>query len=101
MPKVSVSVPHSHDPEEVMNRAKPYLEKLIDDFEGEDLQVDLGDRQGTFTFRSMMFNIQGDLIVDEEKISVSIDLPLAAMLFKDKVEKGITKLLTRAVSEAE
>jgi hypothetical protein len=97
MPKVSVAIPHQHDPDEVVRRAQPYIEKMIEDFEGEDLSFQWAGRQGNFTFTSLMFKIKGDVQVTSEAIRVDIDLPFAAMIFKDKIEKAIHKNLTRAL----
>ena len=40
MPTVSVSVPHDKDPDEVVKRATPYIEKMVTDFEGHDLEME-------------------------------------------------------------
>jgi hypothetical protein len=97
MPKVSVAVPHQFDPDQVMERARPYIEKLVEDFEGEDVQLQVTGRRGEFSFKSMMFRINGTVEVDAQQVVVSVDLPFAAMIFKDKVEKAIRKNLTKAL----
>lgn len=97
MPKVSVSVPHNHPPEELVKAAQPYIEKMVQDFEGDDLKMEWHGTSGEFSFRSLMFQITGDVKVDDQAITVQVDLPFAAMLFKDKVEKAIAKNLTRAI----
>jgi hypothetical protein len=97
MPKVSVAVPHELDPDEVVELAGPYVEKIVDDFQGEDLEIEWNGRSANFSFKSLTFKIKGDVAVTENDIGVTVDLPLAAMLFKDKVEKAIAKNLKRAV----
>ena len=97
MPKVAVSVPHNSDPDDVVQQAQPYIQKLVDDFQGEDLQLEWSGRTAEFSFKSLAFSIKGDVAVEEDKIAVSVDLPFAAMMFKDKVEKAIAKNLNRAV----
>ena len=101
MPTVSVTVPHDKDPDEVVQRATPYIEKMVDDFEGSDLEMEWTDRKGEFSFKSMTFSISGNVEVDESQIAVNIDLPLMAMIFKDKVERAINKNLNRALSDEE
>ncbi len=97
MPIVSVTVPHEHNPDDVVQRAEPYIEKMVDDFEGHDLDLEWNGRKGEFSFKSMAFKITGDVEVDEKQIVVNVDLPIMAMIFKDKVEKAIHKNMSRAL----
>ena len=99
MPKVSVSVPHTHSQDEVKERAAPYIEKIVDDFQGSDLELEWDGYQAEFSFKSLTFQIKGEVDVEPEQITVNVDLPFAAMIFKDKVEKALNKNLTRAVSD--
>lgn len=97
MPKVSVTVPHPYDPDEVVRRAGPYIERIVEDFEGEDLSVQWHGPQADFSFKILMFKITGDVEVLPQAIRVGIDLPLAAMLFKEKVQKSIEQNLLKAL----
>lgn len=99
MPKVRVAVPHELDPDEVVNRAGPYVEKIVEDFQGDDLDLEWQGRTAVFSFKSLTFSIKGEVEVSENDIAVAVDLPFAAMIFKDKVEKAIHKNLSRAVTE--
>ena len=101
MPTVSVSVPHDKDPDEVVKRATPYIEKMVSDFEGHDLEMEWTGRQAEFSFKSMTFSISGKADVTDDQIAVDIELPLMAMIFKDKVEKAINKNLNRALADEE
>ena len=101
MPTVSVSVPHSHDPADVKVRAEPHIEKMVDDFEGHDLELEWTENKGEFSFKSMAFTINGDIEIDAEQITGNVDLPIMAMIFKDKVEKAIHKNLNRAVADGD
>ena len=71
MPQVSVAVSHALDPEEVIARARPVIEKTVKDFEGRDVEVRWQDRSADFSFKSMAFTIKGQLVE----------------LYKSKVEK--------------
>lgn len=99
MPRVSVSVPHQFPQQEVIDRAGPYIEKMVEDFEGDDFELTWTGPKGAFSFRSLMFQITGDIEVTDSAIQVGVDLPFAAIMFKDKVEKAIAKNLTKALSE--
>lgn len=98
MPTVSVSVPHDRSPEDVVERSKPYIEKIVSDFEGKDLELEWHGNNADFSFKSLAFTIKGRVAVDEEQLAVDVDLPFAAIMFKDKVQKALTKNLTRAVN---
>lgn len=99
MPTVRVAVPHDRDPDEVVQRAQPYIEKMVDDFEGHDLDLEWDGHKAEFSFKSLAFTITGTTEVTPEQIEVAIDLPMMAMMFKDKVEKAINKNLNRALSD--
>ncbi len=97
MPKVSVAIPHNRDPDEVVKHAEPYIEKLVEDFQGDNLEMEWSGRTAEFSFKSLAFSIKGHVAVEENQIAVNVDLPFAAMMFRDKVEKAIAKNLTRAI----
>jgi hypothetical protein len=98
MPKVRVAVPHALSVEAALEKARPALEKTVSDFQGHDLQLDFSGTQGTFRFKSLAFTIQGSVQVDSSQVAVEIDLPFAALMFKDKVEKAVNKNLSRALA---
>ncbi len=101
MPLVSVSVPHNYDPADVKKRAEPYIEKMVDDFEGHDLEMEWQGNRAEFGFKSLAFKIKGNVEIDDSHILVGVDLPIMAMMFKDKVEKAISKNLHRALEDGE
>jgi hypothetical protein len=97
MPKVTVAVDHHSTPEDVKRRAGPVIEKTVKDFEGCNLELTWDDMNATFKFKSLAFTISGTAKVDAEKITIVVDLPFAAIMFKDKAEKAIRKNLVRAL----
>jgi hypothetical protein len=97
MPKISVTVPHGRDVQQAAERAKPALEKTASDFQGRDLNIEWNDGNADFSFKSMAFTIKGKVQVDETQVTVEVDLPFAAIMYKDKAEKAIHKNLTRAM----
>ncbi|HUS38369.1 MAG TPA: polyhydroxyalkanoic acid system family protein [Pirellulales bacterium] len=100
MPKVSVKVPHNKKPDEALQIVQPALEKTVSDFQGRDLEVDWQENSGTFSFKSMAFTIKGNVAIGEDEVLLDIDLPFAAMMFKDKAEKAVRKNLLRAFGDA-
>ena len=97
MPKITVRVPNS-DPKAALAKIRPALEKTVADFQGHDLQLTGDDRSLAFKFKSMAFTISGRAIAETTDVVVEVDLPFAAMMFKDKAEKAITKNITRALA---
>jgi hypothetical protein len=98
MPKVTVRVPHSFDPAAAFARLQPALEKTVTDFQGHDLAIEGAETSSTFTFKSMAFTIKGRAEATPSEVVVEVELPFAAMMFKDKAERAITKNVTRALA---
>ena len=98
MPKITVRVPHSIDPAAAFAKVQPALEKTASDFQGQDLQISATETSATFSFKSLGFAIKGQAQALPGEVVVEVDLPFAAMLFKDKAEKGIQKNVSRALA---
>jgi len=99
MPKVTVRVPHELDPPAAFAKIRPALEKTVTDFQGHDLAIEAGETSSQFTFRSMAFTIKGRAEATPSEVVVEVELPFAAMMFKDKAERAITKNVTRALAD--
>jgi len=99
MPKVTVRVPHELDPPAALAKIRPALEKTVTDFQGHDLAIDGGETSSQFTFKSMAFTIKGRAEATPSEVVVEVELPFAAMMFKDKAERAITKNVTRALAD--
>jgi hypothetical protein len=94
MPKVTVRIPHQ-DPKAALTQIKPALEKMIADFQGHDLKLTSEESKLGFEFKSLAFTITGRVIAEPSDVLVEIDLPFAAMMFKDKVQKALSSKLPR------
>ena len=97
MPKITVRVPHALDPAAAFAKVKPALEKTARDFQGQDLQITATETSATFSFKSLGFTIKGQAQALPSEVLVEVDLPFAAMMFKDKAEKGIQKNVERVL----
>lgn len=97
MPKVTVKVPHEGDPKETFVKIRGALEKTVKDFQGVDLQLTEGETNADFKFRSLAFTITGRAAASATEVMVEVDLPFAAMMFKEKAEKAIRKNVSRAL----
>jgi hypothetical protein len=97
MPKVTVRIPHSHAAAEAFAKVGPALEKTAKDFQGRDLQIDAGESTATFSFKSLAFTIKGTVEATDTEVVVAVDLPFAALMFKDQAERAIAKNMKRAL----
>ena len=97
MPKITVRVPHTLDPTAAFAKVQGALEKTVTDFQGHDLSLAGSDTTTNFTFKSMAFTIKGTAAATAEDVVVEVDLPFAAMMFKDKAERAIAKNVKRAL----
>ncbi len=89
MPKVTVVVPHSRDPKKVIARAKPAMEKMVHDFQGTNLVINTTDTTLDFSFKSFGFSIKGEAEARPSELEINVDLPFAAIMFKDMAEQTI------------
>jgi hypothetical protein len=98
MPKITVRVPHN-DPPGAIAKIRPALEKTVNDFQGHDLE--LTDIPGglEFKFKSLAFTIGGRATAAPTDVVIEVDLPFAALMFKEKAEKAIAKNITRALEQ--
>jgi hypothetical protein len=96
MPKISVRIP-DNDPKSAIAKIRPALEKTVNDFQGHDMELSGDDTNLGFKFKSMAFTISGRVIAEATDVLVEVDLPFAALMFKDKAEKAIQKNITRAL----
>ena len=101
MPKITVRVPHQFDPAAAFAKVQPALEKTVADFQGHDLAMEGTETSADFTFKSLAFTIKGRTEAKPGEVVVEIDLPFAAMMFKDKAERAVTKNITRALAGGE
>lgn len=100
MPNLSVTLPHSLGREEALARLKRYIEKLKARHEDKFSQLDeqWQAHRGQFGFSAFGFSIRADLAVEDDQVQVSGTIPLAAMLFKGKIEQGVRDELTRVLA---
>lgn len=100
MPQINVKVPHGLDAQTAFARLKPALEKLANDFQGQDLQLATTDTTATFSFKSLGFSIKGQAEARPGEVVVDVELPFAAMMFQDKAREAIEKNVRRALDAA-
>jgi hypothetical protein len=94
MPKITVRVPYN-DSKAALAKIRPALEKTAADFQGQDLQITGDESALEFKFKSLAFTITGRAQALPGEVLVEVDLPFAAMMFKEKAEKALAKNIGR------
>jgi len=100
MPSYSVSVQHSLGQPAARQRVESFLEKVLRDYAQSISNVDGQWTENRLAFRFMTYglNISGMLVVEDSVVTVSGPLPLAAVLFRGRIEQQIREELQRLLS---
>lgn len=85
---------------DVYNICDDQLPKLLDAFEAKDGQITKADYEQAFLCKSRGFTISGSFKVFDDKVSVRVKLPWAALPFKSVVETAIEKRIGNKINEA-
>lgn len=101
MPKLNVKVEHDLGADAARERLQTYLDKVKerhgDKFK--DLEESMEGNHGKFSFKTMGFKVGGAVDIGDENVSVDLDLPFAAMLFKGKIETELRNQLSALLGE--
>jgi len=95
MPNLNVSVPHNLSTDEATSRIKNLLRQALEQYgqSVKDLQEQWRDNGGDFSFEVMGFKVNGAFDVQPRAVEVTGDLPLAASMFKGRIESAIKERL--------
>ena len=93
MPKLNITIPHTLTADEATSRIRRLLNdlKVEHDDKISDLQEEWGNDTGKFACSVMGFRVSGILAIEPSQVSITGHLPLAAMLFKSRLETMIKK----------
>jgi len=95
MPKVSVAVPHGLDRGEVVARLKNESGALRSSFGDhvQDFQETWDDHTLAFSFKTFGMSIEGRVHVEPKEVLTTVNVPLAAMMFKGAIEQNMRSRL--------
>jgi hypothetical protein len=99
MPKISVTVSHALDSDEVVARLKRESGVLRSSF-GEhvhDYRETWVDRALTFGFRTFGMSVEGHVRVEPAEVVATATVPLAAVMFKGAIEEQMRSRLEQLV----
>lgn len=99
MPGFSIEAPHSLGRDEARERLVSFLEKIQEHYANQvsDLTQDWDGDRLDFSFTTYGFQISGAAEVNESVVHCKGSLPMAAMLFKGRIEQTIRENLLRVL----
>lgn len=99
MPKLNLEVPHALPQDEAQERLQRFAESLHGRFgdQAKDVTQSWSGNVLSFGFKTFGMRIDGKIGVESDKLVVSGDLPIAATMFKGKIESEIRQQLERLV----
>ena len=100
MPKFSVNVAHGMGQEAAIEKIDSLMTRVAEVYRDQikDVQQCWDDNILNFSFRTLGLTITGQSIVDEDQVTVEGKLPIAAMMFKGKIENDIRTQLQKLLS---
>ncbi len=104
MPKFSTSVPNPVGKERARSALEGLLKRVMEKY-GDQVsgleQTWVGDDTVNFVLTTYGFKITGQLVVEDQVVKISGDLPFAAAMFKGKIESSIKTELEKTLARAE
>ena len=100
MPKFSVSVPHSVERSEVIGRLKTFMDDARKEspVELSDVKENWHDNGNLeFAFSAMGFRVDGQIVTETEQITISGNLPFAALPFRGALETQLASKIREAI----
>ena len=100
MPSFNTEVPHQLGKDQAIDRLKSFLDMVAERYKDQvsNLEGNWNDNVLDFDLTTYGFKIAGTLIVEEEEARLAGKLPMAAMVFRGKIEQSIGDELRKALS---
>lgn len=100
MPQFNISVAHELGKEEAMTRVQKLIDRVGEKYGDQvsDLEQSWDGEQLKFSFTTYGIKVSGQGEVDDTKVDVTGNIPIAAMMFKGKIESGLREQLTKLLS---
>lgn len=96
----SVRVPHALGRGAALTRVQDFLDEAVRNFAADvsDVSGQWREHRLDFAFAARGLAVQGTLIVEEDAVLVSGPLPLAALLFRGRIEQTIRQELEKRLA---
>jgi len=101
MPSVKLSVPHRLGQEEASARLKRFFVRLKNRYQNQlsDLEEKWSGHDLDFGFKTYGFHVSGRMSVEPEEVRFDGQIPLAAMMFKGKIEQTVRDELNKLLGD--
>src|SRR5262249_27415017 len=100
MPSLKLSFPHQLGQEEAVARLKNLLTRVKEKYQDQvsDLKEAWNGNTLTFSFSTYGFKVLGDVIVQPAEVQLDGQIPIAAMMFKGKIENALRDQLAKELA---
>jgi hypothetical protein len=100
MPSVQLTIPHQLGQEEALTRLKGFLGKVKQRYQTQvsDLQETWTDNVVEFGFKTYGFAVSGQMAVEPADVRFDAKIPMAAMMFKGKIEQTLRDEINRVLA---
>ncbi|MBI1903819.1 MAG: polyhydroxyalkanoic acid system family protein [Planctomycetia bacterium] len=101
MPSLNVTVAHEIGQQEATTRLNGFAASLRERYKDsiKDLEETVEGNRGKFSFKTMGLKVAGTILIEEALVTVAMELPIAAMLFKGRIEKEVREQLERKLAK--
>lgn len=100
MPQFSISVPHNSTKEVATEKVKVMLDRVAEKYSDQIKNLDQrfeGDKL-IFSFKTLGITVSGEGTIDDQNVNIKGNLPIAAMMFKGKIESTLRESLIRMMA---
>jgi len=99
MPRIQIVVPHGHGQETASQRLLGFMAEMKQQHQDKvsDLQENWSENRLDYSFRTFGLAVRGAVEVHATEVALHADLPLAAVMFKGKIEQEIRSTLERVL----
>ena len=100
MPRFAIETPHQLGQDEAVARVKGLLERVKEKYQAQvsDLEETWDGNVLSFRFKTYGFKIGGKLTAEPTGVKIDGDLPIAAMMFKGRIEQTIRDELVKRLA---
>jgi len=100
MPTITVVVPHRLDRQEALRRIRERQSAVEEEYADQvrDAESTWNGDVLEFRFKSLGFSIKGTVTVESSQATVKIQVPLAAMIVKGKIQSQVREELERTLA---
>lgn len=97
MPSINADVSHSLGKDEAIERLKSFGENIREKYKDQvsDLEDSWAGDTLNFSFKSFGFKVSGTIEVGEDSVTLNGKLPIAAMVFKGKIQQEFVEQLNK------